>query len=189
MHSIEPHFAWRGFYTAENDPNSPFFGKNYSEFTFTNSVYNHYIHPQWDYIGSPTLFMKLLYVNYNLGFCIIELIGEWNDCLNNDIMFFKRNIIDELIYNKINKFIIIGENILNFHYSDDCYYEEWFDDVEDGWISFVNFRPHITDEFTQANIDYYINWGAEFDEIKWRTLKPITLFDLINNKVMKRLTI
>jgi len=30
------------------------------------------------------------------------------------------------------QFILIGENVLNFHSSDDCYYEEWFQDVE--WL-------------------------------------------------------
>ena len=44
----------------------------------------------------------------------------------------------------INKYILIGENILNFHYSDDSYYEEWFDDNGDnGWIVLLNFREHV----------------------------------------------
>ena len=36
----------------------------------------------------------------------------------------------------------IGENVLNFHHSDDAYYEEWFDEVmeDDGWIALLNFR-------------------------------------------------
>ena len=41
---------------------------------------------------------------------------------------------------------MIGENVLNFHASDDCYYEEWFQEVEDGWIAAVNFRDHVLKE-------------------------------------------
>ena len=56
------------------------------------------------------------------------MFGEWNDTLHNDIMFFKRNVIDHLIGQGIRKFILLGENLLNFHGSrDDEYYEEWFE--------------------------------------------------------------
>ncbi len=95
MHTIEPHYSWRDFYIASEDENSPFYGREYSEFEFTHSIYDHYIHPQWDSIGSSTLFIKILYANYEEGFCIIELMGEWNDCLHNDIMYLKRNIIEQ----------------------------------------------------------------------------------------------
>ena len=139
MHDIEPYYHWRHLYTAEADPRSIFYGRTYSEFEFSQTVYNYYIHPQWDNINSTTLFIKLLFTDYDDGYCIIELFGEWNDCLYNDIMFLKRDIIEILMQEGINKFILIGENVLNFHYSDDCYYEEWFEDVEDGWIAALIF--------------------------------------------------
>ena len=122
MHHIEPYFSWQHLYSASDDNLSPFYGREYSEFEYSTTIYNHYIHPQWDDIGSPTLFIKILFADYNEGFAIIELFGEWNDCINNDIMFLKRDIADQLILHGINKFILIGENILNFHSSDDCYY-------------------------------------------------------------------
>jgi len=52
---------------------------------------------------------------------------------------------------------------LSFHNdsSDDSYYEEWFEDVEDGWIAFVNFRAHVMADFQEANIDYYMVAGGE----------------------------
>ena len=153
----------------------------------SNTIYNHYIHPQWDDIGSPTLFIKILYADYNEGYAIIELFGEWNDCINNDIMFLKRDIADQLILHGINKFILIGENILNFHASDDCYYEEWFEDMEDGWIAAVNFRDHVLKEFNGANLDYYIVWGGQLEEINWRTYSPIQLFQNIESLVTKRI--
>ncbi len=124
MHYIEPFYSWRNYYIASEDPSSPFYGREYSEFTFTDRIYNFLIHPQWDNIGSPTLFIKVLFIDYDEGYGIIELIGEWNDAIENDIMTLKRDIIEPIMEHGIDKFILIGENVLNFHYSDDCYYEE-----------------------------------------------------------------
>ena len=124
MHDIEPYYNWRHLYTAEEDSKSPFFGRTYSEFEFTQTVYNYYIHPQWDDIGSQTLYLKVLYADYEIGFAVIELIGEWNDAIENDIMTLKRELIDKMVFQGISKFIMIGENVLNFHSSDECYYEE-----------------------------------------------------------------
>ena len=76
MHDIEPYYNWRGYYIAAEDPYSPFFEREYSEFEFSSKIYNYYIHPQWDSFGSQTLFMKVLYCHYENGFAIIELIGE-----------------------------------------------------------------------------------------------------------------
>ena len=87
----------------------------------------------------------------------------------------------------INKFILIGENVLNFHYSDDCYYEEWFDNVEEGWIALVNFHEHVIHEFERINSDHYFVMGGELEEIEWRTFRPFQLFEKINKLVVKRL--
>jgi hypothetical protein len=187
MHYVEPHYNWRGYYIASEDPSSPFYGREYSEFEFNNSIYNFYIHPQWDTIGSPTLFIKILFTDYETGFVIIELLGEWNDAIENDIMILKRDIIEPIMEQGITKFILIGENVLNFHYSDDCYYEEWFDDVEDGWIAMVNFHEHVINEFERANIDHYFLMGGELEEIEWRTYLPQHFFDKVESLVNKRI--
>ena len=73
MHLIEPFYLWRTDYIASEDPLSPFYEREYSEFEFQNSVYDFYIHPQWDTMGSPTLFIKILFVEYDEQFAIIEL--------------------------------------------------------------------------------------------------------------------
>ncbi len=187
MHHVEPHYNWRGYYIASEDPSSPFYGREYSEFEFNNSIYNFYIHPQWDTIGSPTLFIKILFTGYETGFVIIELLGEWNDAIENDIMILKRDIIEPIMEQGIKKFILIGENVLNFHYSDDCYYEEWFDEVEDGWIAMVNFHEHVISEFERANIDHYFLMGGELEEIEWRTYLPQHFFDKVESLVNKRI--
>jgi len=189
MHTIEPHYNWRHLYIASDDRLSPFFGKEYSEFEFSNAIYDYFIHPQWDEIGSATLYVKLLYVNYDLGYCIIELIGEWNDCLYNDIMYLKRNVVDILIGNGINKFILIGENILNFHASDNDYYQEWFEDIEDGWITFVNFREHVLAEMECAGIDYYLAIGGPLNNMIWHNLTPKQMFEKVNSYIKKRLPV
>ena len=187
MHSIEPFFSWADLYTAAEDSRSPFFNREYSEFEFTDHLYDHVLHPQWDNMGSPTLFIKILYVDYEIGFSVIELIGEWNDLLHNDIMTLKRDIVELLMAEGINKFALIGENVLNFHYSDDEYYAEWFDDIEEGWIIGLNFRDHVIAEMQTAQIDYYINLGGSFQDTNWRKFSPPSLFYHLNQLVTKRL--
>jgi len=187
MQDLEPFYNWRHIYIASNDDQSPFYGREYSEFEYTNVIYNYLIHPQWDDIDSPTLYIKILCVDYDQNFAIIELIGEWNDAINNDVMLLKRDIIELIMQYGVNKFILIGENVLNFHASDDCYYEEWFDEIEDGWIAFLNFRKHVLEEFQKANIDYYIVSGGQLNDIGWRTSTPSQLFEKVEQLVQKRI--
>lgn len=189
MHDLEPYYNWRGFYISSEDPASPFFNREYSEFTFSEKIYNHYIHPQWDNFGSQTLFIKVLFVDYDDGFAIIEMIGEWNDLLYNDIMHLKREIVESMTDRGVSKFILIGENVLNFHSSDDCYYEEWFDDVTDadGWIALLNFRDHVLEDFQSANIDSYFVLGGKLNNLRWRAQTPDQLFESVSNHVQRRL--
>lgn len=187
MQDLEPYYNWREYYSSEEDVLSPFYQKEYNEFEFTNTIYNYYIHPQWDEFGSSTLYLKILFADYEQGFVIIELIGEWNDCLHNDIMYLKRDLIDILMRNNISKFILIGENVLNFHAGDDCYYEEWFDDVEEGWIALINFRDYVEDEIKSVHLDQYMMMGHPINTLNWRKLSPQSLFNLIDEMTKKRL--
>ena len=80
----------------------------YSEFEFTNKVYNFLLHPQWDHFGSQTLFLKILYVDYSDRVAVIEMILFFNDAIENDIIqIYQNEVIDTLIDLEINKFIII----------------------------------------------------------------------------------
>ena len=187
MHFIEPFYNWRGYYIASEDGDSPFYEREYSEFEFDKRIYNYLIHPQWDHFGSTTLFLKVLYSDYDAGYSIIEFIGEWNDAIENDIMVLKRDVIEPMMNNGILKFILIGENVLNFHSSDDCYYEEWFEEVEEGWIATINFHEHVVKEFIAANIDQYFVFGGELEEIEWRTYLPTNLFAKVESLVNKRI--
>ena len=48
---------------------------------------------------------------------------------------------------------MIGENVLNFHGSDDSYYEEWREEVEEGWIACVSFPDFLREEMAKYNLD------------------------------------
>lgn len=187
MHDIEPFYLWRDDYIAAEDERSPFYNTEYSEFYYDKQLYNFLIHPQWDSFGSNTLYIKVLYADYDRHYAIIELMGEWNDTIHNDIMFLKREIIDLMVDEGINQFILVGENILNFHASDDSYYEEWFQDIEDGWIAAINFNEHVIAEFRTHHIDYYINFGGELDDLHWRKLKPLQFYKKVEEILTKRL--
>jgi hypothetical protein len=187
MHEIEPFYGWEKFYLAEKDPHSPFYGIQYNTQEYENTIYGYYIHPYWDNIGSETLYMKVLYADYHDGYAIFELMGEWNDTLHNDVMYLKRNVIDAFIGAGINKFILLGENVLNFHGGDDDYYQEWFEEVEDGWIAALNFREHVLQELARYHLDYYINYGGNLDIANWRTYTPAQLFNTVDKIVMRRL--
>jgi hypothetical protein len=107
-----------------------------------------------------------------LHYTIIELIGEWNDCIYSDIMTFRREVTDPLQAEGINKFIIIAENVLNYHAGDEnCYYEEWRDEVvdEQGWVAIINTLDHVSDEMHAYGLQEYVHilTGST-----WRGNKP-----------------
>ncbi len=187
MHNIEPFYNWRHLYIASDDERSPFYGYQNSETQYTDRIYNYYIHPQWDSIGSETLFVKVLFADYDEGFAIIELLGEWNDLLGNDIMFLKRDFIDAMIEEGIDKFILIFENVLNFHADATDYYEEWLDDISDGWVAALNLREHVLHEISSYNIDQYLVLGGTLNDVAWRTKKPKQIYKQIAELVGRRL--
>jgi len=184
MHEIEPYFNWRHLYTAEEDEKSPFFGREYSEFEFCNTVYNYYIHPQWDEFGSRTLYLKVLYADYEQNFVILELIGEWNDAVENDIMQLKRSIVDHMVRKGLYKFILITENVLNFHSSDADYYEEWLEDIkeEGGWIVAVNMPEQTQYDFNHSSSGLYLRF---LESPNWRTFQPQHFFQTIDNQMLR----
>ncbi|MCB0523117.1 MAG: hypothetical protein H6576_01245 [Lewinellaceae bacterium] len=193
MHQIEPYYNWREVYVAEEDERSPFYKRQYSEFDYTHKLYNYYLHPQWDGFGSSTLYGKIIYADYDEQCVLIELIGEWNDALHNDIMFFKRNVIDPLLNQGISKFALFCENVLNFHSSDDEYYAEWVEEVheEGGWIACINTRQHVMEEMQSAHLEHYMYFGENYNDLHWRPQKPLIVYQIIDAMVhnrVKRLT-
>ena len=187
MQDIEPYYNWRHLYIANEDHKSPFYGTVHSEFEYVNKVYNYYIHPQWNEFGSNTMFMKVIFVEYEKHYAIIELIGEWNDAIENDIMTIRREVTDKLNRHGTYKFILIAENVLNFHSSDDCYYEEWHEQIEDdnGWLVILNMPDQSKYDFKKARLTNYI----ELLELpQWRTMKPEVIFELLDGEMGRRLS-
>lgn len=187
MHTIEPFYRWLDYYNPAEDDQSPFFGKEYNYELYSENIYGYYIDPAWDHMGSETLYIKVLYTDYEAGYAILEFIGEWNDAINNDVMHLKRNVIDDLSYSGIDKYILIGENVLNFHGSDDSYYEEWFE--ESDWISTLGFPEHVTSEWGKYNIDSYFNFGGGLEFPNWRTMRPTSLFENLFNVISRRISL
>ncbi|MEL7248247.1 MAG: hypothetical protein AAFO03_07500 [Bacteroidota bacterium] len=181
MQDIEPFFRWRDRYIAARDERSPFYGRVYSEFEYSQTIYNYYIHPQWDNFGSATLYAKILFADYDQHYAIIELIGEWNDAVNNDVMFLKRELIDALINEELYRFIIIAENVLNFHGDEADYYEEWYEDMQEynGWAVILNLQDHVYQEMRETQIDQYVHFGNIFNDINWRPHEPHRVYEAI----------
>ena len=188
MHDIEPFYNWRHIYTSEEDERSPFYGRTYSEFEFSHTVYNYYIHPQWDDFGSRTLYLKTLLADYDEKYAIIEMIGEWNDAVENDIMELKREVLEKFMDEGIYKFILIGENVLNYHSDGKEYYEELYEDVseENGWVVCLNMPEQTQYDFKYAHLNRYIEL-MELDN--WRVYKPFHLFKKIDNEISARLKV
>ena len=186
MHTIEPFYNWRHIYISEEDQLSPFYKAQYNEFGYDKTIYNYYIHPQWDEFGSNTLYLKLIYSDYEQHFCVIELIGEWNDAIENDIMTLKREVLDKLFDHGIFKYILITENVLNFHSGDKDYYEEWNDELNDenGWVVALNMPEATQYDFKNRKLHQII----ELLEIEdWRSFKPYHLFKKIDQLILGRL--
>ena len=124
--------------------------------------------------------------DYELGFAIMELIGEWNDAIENDIQTLKRNVIDQLQHEGIFKFILIAENVLNFHSGDREYYEEWYNECAErgGWLVCLNTPEQTLCEFRQARLSSYIHFMINPN---WRSLNPMLLFEKTDNDILRLL--
>lgn len=188
MHELEPYYNWLHIYISEEDEHSPFYGVTHSEFEYTDTVYNFYIHPQWDYFGSRTLYLKVLMADYDEHYAIIEMIGEWNDAVENDIMTLKREVLEPFMDKGIVKFILIAENVLNFHAGDKDYYEELHEELSDneGWIVCLNLPEQSQYDFKHTRLNQYLEL---MDIIDWRIYKPYHLYKKINDIMNKRITL
>ena len=66
-------------------------------------------------------------------------------------------------------------------------YEEWFDDVEDGWIAAIGFRDFVYEEWKKYGIDYYLVGGAGLEIPDWRIFAPKVLFHKIDAEIRRRI--
>ena len=179
MHNLEPFYGWRDFYRAEDDDKSPFYEKEYNEFEFSEVIYNHYIHPQWDSIESDTLFAKIIYVNYDSGMAMVELIGEWNDAISNDIELLIANLLDFLINEGVNKIILLGTYVLNYHAGENDYYLDLLDKLEGGWLKYLEFSEPVLNEMRANGVLDYLS-PVNLQSINWRIKQPEAILNEVN---------
>ena len=101
----------------------------------------------------------------------------------------ERYYSDVFMLKGIHKFILITDNVLNSFSDDDSYYEEWYEDVSDhdGWLVFLQMRPHVLEEFKRIRLSYFAHYGEDFDNIPWRKLAPVHLLEAVERCIGKYL--
>ena len=114
------------------------------------------------------MLLKCLYTDYDLGYTVIEFIGEWNDFLHNDIEMLIRSIVNPLIAQGVFRFILIGENILTFHGEATDYYEEWQELVAEsgGFVTVINLQEHVRNEMYDIGIHQCLRLDGQV--LDWR---------------------
>lgn len=183
LHHIEPFFGWLATYSHETDANSPFHQVEHNMFYFDRSINSIPAHPLWDQIGSESLLVKILFADYDKGFAVIELFGEWNDLFENDYKLLGENCLTYLIDQGINQFILICENVFHIYLDRDDYYHALQEELGDGWISVLRAREEIQEEMEQYQISSYFYWSPVLDEIPWRKLTPFQLYKLVKSRM------
>ena len=181
MHDIEPFYGWLHLYNHEQDECSPFHNVEHNQFFYDRKVYTYPAHPLWDTIRSESLLVKILYANYDGGWAIIELFGEWNDLFENDFKLLAENCLTYLLDQGINKFILVCENVFNIYLNEDDYYEAMSDELEDGWMCLLRARENVLEEMREYNIAQYFYWSPALDDLNWRKYKPGKLFEVIRS--------
>ena len=187
MHALEPYYAWRNHYVASQDPKVRFTtGCTTSLPTTSRSTT----------ISSTRSGMSLEAKRSTRKSCTRITTRDTPSGIHRRVErlpvqrhhALKREVIDPLMAGGVTKFVLIGENVLNFHHSDDAYYEEWFDEVveDDGWIALLNFREHVLADMQAIDLDSYFVLGGELNELGWRTFTPEQLCRRIDDCVEQR---
>ncbi len=183
MHQVEPFYGWEKHYQSSYDKYSPFYGEAYSEVYYDRQVYQYLAHPQWDEIGSESLLLKILFVDYDRSCAVIELFGVWNDLLTNDFRLLLDACLEPLLGNGVHKFILIMENVLNIYLDADDYYESFQEENDQGWICMLRAREHVLQEMKDNDITPYFFWSDQLDALPWRKMKPLELLSKVEEKM------
>lgn len=185
LRDIEPFFGWLAWYNTEQDTRSPFYEVEHNLFYYDRSINEIPAHPLWDDIGSESLLIKILYVDYHEGYAIIEMFGEWNDLFENDYRLLAENCLTYLVDQGINRYILICENVFHAYLQSDDYYHAMQEELEDGWICILQARDSVKEEMEAYGIAAYFYWNSIIDEMPWRRLKPFQLFRLVEARMRK----
>lgn len=183
LHHIEPFYGWLGIYSHEKDERSPFHQVEHNMFYFDRSINRIPAHPLWDEIGSESLLIKILFVDYAARYAIIELFGEWNDLFDNDFKLLAENCLTYLIDHGVNQFIFVCENVFHAYPDKDDYYQAMQEELEDGWMCILRARENVWEEMKDYQISHYFYQSSTLDEIPWRKLKPSQLYFLVESRM------
>jgi hypothetical protein len=90
-------------------------------------------------------------------------------------MTLKRDVLEPFFAEGIRCFILIAENVLNFHSDITDYYEELAEELSDrgGWAVCLNMPESSRLEFEQSGLNRFLPLLDLYD---WRNYKPIHLF-------------
>jgi hypothetical protein len=124
--------------------------------------------------------------DYEERYTIIELIGEWNDALENDVMHLKRAVLERFVDQSVHKFILVAENVLNFHSDGTDYYEELAQELQElgGWAVCLNMPTQSEIEFKKVGNQHFIEL---FNIPEWRSYRPFHLLRKVEALLGSRL--
>jgi len=187
LRNIEPFFGWLAMYSHDRDERSPFHDIEHNQFYFDRSINHIPAHPLWDDFGSESLLLKILFVDYDEGYTIIELFGEWNDLFDNDFKLLSENCLSYLLDYGVDKFILVCENVFHIYPETDDYYQAMHESLEEGWMCLLRPRPHVLEEMQQYGIVDYFYLSEKLDEIPWRKQKPHQLYRFVEARMPRLL--
>ncbi len=187
LHYIEPFYGWLNLYSHEHDECSPFHQVEHNQFYFDRSINRIPAHPLWDDIGSESLLIKILYADYQAGYAVIELFGEWNDLFDNDFKLLVENCLTYLMDHGIKRFVLICENVFHIYPDGDDYYQALQEELEEGWICILRARKEVWQEMLDYQIGSYFYQSPVLDELEWRKLKPFQLFYFVESRMRQLL--
>lgn len=186
---LEPFDGWLLLYSHDRDPYSPFHEVEHSLFEYNRHIYTFEAHPLWDTIESESLLVKILYAQYDDGYAILELLGEWNDLHDNDFRLLWENCLHPLVVSGISRFILICENVFHIYPDADDYYQQATEALEDdeGWICLLRARPHVLQEMEAYGIGQYLFYSPHLEALRWRKLKPWEVYTQVRDQLEGRL--
>lgn len=185
LYEVEPYYGWLPFYSHDKDPFSPYHKVEHNLFYLDRTMNNIPVHPLWDTIGSESLLVKILFADYQTGYAVVELFGEWNDLFENDYKLLAERCLTYLIDQGIQRFIFICENVFHIYLESDDYYEALQEELEGGWISLIRPRDRVLEEMQDYQIDHYFYHSPILDEVPWRKLKPFQLYAMVEARMGK----
>ncbi|MBX3101122.1 MAG: hypothetical protein KF690_01280 [Bacteroidetes bacterium] len=186
---LEPFDGWLFIYSHDQDERSPFHEVEHNLFAYDRRIYTFDAHPLWDNIESESLLVKILYAQYDEGYAILELLGEWNDLHENDFRLLWDNCLHPLVTEGIYRFILICENVFNIYPDADDYYQNAQEELAEGegWLCLLRARPQVLEELEAYGIGQYFFYSPLLESLRWRKLKPWQVYAQVRDQLEGRL--